>query len=446
MKKYFIYLLSVFTFIVACNNDDNIVPTPQATLPTGVTTATIAQISHTGAISGGTVTADGGTNITNRGVVWATTANPTITLSTKTTDGSGIGTYNSIISGLSPNTLYYVRAYATNGVGTTYGDEKTFTTTSSPTPPSVYVAVQFQASTNKALYWKDTNSINLSDGSKQAFAKSIFVHNNDVYVAGQEHNSNNIYVAKYWKNGQTIELSNGTKHAFATGIIVSGNNIYVSGSQETNVQRQAKYWVNGTEHNLTDGSNYAVANAIFVAGNDVYVAGNMNTPMESARYWKNGVLTVLTQSSSFARSVANSIYVDGNDIYVAGYQQFNTANGGKYIATLWKNGVVTLLSNSTSNNSYATGVSVKNNNVYVAFYEEENTINVAKVWKNTSILPLSNGSIAEQTSSIFVTDNDDVYVAGYSGNVNTGIQAKYWKNGVAHTNNNGTYGWGIYVY
>ncbi len=444
MKRLFIYIIPIFAFIVSCNNDDTIT-NPLLTSPTGVTTTMITEISQTGAISGGSITADGGSNITNRGVVWSTSSNPTIELSTKTNDATGIGSFNSTLNGLSAGTLYYVRAYATNSVGTTYGDEKTFTTATTPIPTSVYVAVQLQGSPNRALYWKDANTNNLSDGSRNAFAKSIFISNNDVYVAGEEHNTNNIYVAKYWKNGQTVELSNGIKHAFTTAIAVSGNNVYVSGSQETNAQRQAKYWVNGTENNLTDGTNHAVANAIFVSGNDVYVAGNMNIPMESARYWKNGVQTILSQSTSFVRSVANSIYVDGNDVYVAGYQQFNAANGGKYIATLWKNGVVTLLGNA-SNNSYATGVSVKNNNVYVAFYEEENAINVAKVWKNTAVLSiLSNGSVAEQTASIFVTDQEEVYVAGYSGNVNTGIQAKYWKNEVSHTNNNGTYAWGIFV-
>jgi hypothetical protein len=60
--------------------------------------------------------------------VWSTSQNPTIALSTKTSDGTGSGTFTSNISSLAANTTYYVKAYATNSVGTSYGNEITFTT------------------------------------------------------------------------------------------------------------------------------------------------------------------------------------------------------------------------------------------------------------------------------------------------------------------------------
>ncbi len=447
MKKLFFYLMPLFALMASCGKDNDAAATPAPKLPQGVSTTAISQITGNSAVSGGGITTDGGAAITERGVVWSTIATPTITLNTKTSDGNGTGQFSSTINGLVPGTLYYVRAYATNSVGTTYGDEKTFTTMATPpAAPNVYVAVQLQGNPNKALYWKNSNIVNISDGARHAFAKSVFVNETGVYIAGEEHNASGIYVAKYWKSGQAVNLSNGNKHGFASGIAVSGNNVYVSGSQETSGQRQAKYWVNGTEHNLTDGTKYAVANSIFVSGNDIYVAGNMNEPTEKARYWKNGNEVLLSQTPGTVRSVANSICVFGNDVYVAGYQQFDMASGGKYIATIWKNGTTSLLG-STANNSYATGVTVKNNNVYVAAYENVSGINVARVWKNNTIMEtLSDGSIDEQTSSIFVTSQEEVYVAGYRGNVNSGIQAKFWKNGGSHTNNSGTYAWGIYVY
>lgn len=445
MKKLFFIIIVTLAALSSCRKDNQSGPVLKNP-PQGVTTAEISQPSLNGALSGGSITADGGADITSRGIVWHTSSNPTIDLTSKTNDGTGTGQFSSTLAGLAPGTLYYVRAYATNSEGTTYGNERVFTTTTAPTERSVYVAVQLQGTPNRALYWRNTNTNHLSDGSRHAFAKSIFVNETGVYVAGEEHNVSAVYVAKYWKNGQAIVLSNGTKHAFAAGIAVSGSNVYVCGSQETGGQRQAKYWVNTTEHNLTDGTKHAVANSIFVSGNEVYVAGNMNEPMEKARYWKNGIEVILPQTSGTVRSVANSIYVDGIDVYVAGYQQFDAGNGGKYIATLWKNGTIFLLGNP-ANNSYATGVTVKNNNVYVAAYENVQGVNVASVWKNNTLLEtLSNGSIDEQTSSIFVTPQEEVYVAGYSGNVNSGIQAKYWKNGSSRTNNNGTYAWGIFVY
>ncbi|MBK7629084.1 MAG: DUF1566 domain-containing protein [Bacteroidales bacterium] len=94
-----------------------------------VSTTSISGISNTSASSGGTITTLGNVSANTRGVCWSTTTNPTIANS-KTTDGSGAGIFTSSITGLSANTTYYVRAYATNIVGTAYGNEISFTTLS----------------------------------------------------------------------------------------------------------------------------------------------------------------------------------------------------------------------------------------------------------------------------------------------------------------------------
>ncbi len=101
------------------------------TIPT-VTTTAISGIHQTSATSGGNVTSDGGYTVTARGICWSTTTGPT-TAGSHTTDGSGTGTFVSIITGLAPGTLYYVRAYAINTMGTAYGNELTFTTLTTPT-------------------------------------------------------------------------------------------------------------------------------------------------------------------------------------------------------------------------------------------------------------------------------------------------------------------------
>ena len=92
-----------------------------------VTTTPVTGITTTAASSGGNVENDGGSSVTARGVCWNTTANPTIT-DTKTTDGSGTGTFSSSITGLTESTTYHVRAYATNSSGTAYGDDVSFVT------------------------------------------------------------------------------------------------------------------------------------------------------------------------------------------------------------------------------------------------------------------------------------------------------------------------------
>ncbi|NDI98743.1 T9SS sorting signal type C domain-containing protein [Flavobacterium sp. LaA7.5] len=98
--------------------------------PTVTTTQILdADITSTSAISGGNVTSTGGAS-TVRGVVWNTSANPTVSLSTKTSDGTSTatGSYTSTLSSLSSNTQYYYRAYATNGGGTAYGTQYSFYT------------------------------------------------------------------------------------------------------------------------------------------------------------------------------------------------------------------------------------------------------------------------------------------------------------------------------
>lgn len=100
--------------------------TKPAQLPS-VTTTYISAISNTSATGGGNVSYDGGAAVTARGVCWSTSSNPTVSLTTKTLDGTGLGTFISSIDGLTENTLYHVRAYATNIAGTAYGNEVSFT-------------------------------------------------------------------------------------------------------------------------------------------------------------------------------------------------------------------------------------------------------------------------------------------------------------------------------
>lgn len=93
-----------------------------------VTTANVTNITATTAVCGGNVTSDGGGTVTERGVCWSLNPSPSLENGNHKSMGSGIGSFSNTITGLSPNTPYYVRAYATNGSGTSYGEEKMFTT------------------------------------------------------------------------------------------------------------------------------------------------------------------------------------------------------------------------------------------------------------------------------------------------------------------------------
>ena len=110
---------------VACKKDDD----KPKKLPE-VQTLPIANVTNQSATSGGNVIEDGGSEVTERGVCWGTNPNPTIENS-KLASGSGTGNFVSQITGLNPATAYYLRAYATSSVGTAYGYQFDFTTTSS---------------------------------------------------------------------------------------------------------------------------------------------------------------------------------------------------------------------------------------------------------------------------------------------------------------------------
>ena len=96
------------------------------TTPT-VTTAQVTNIGQTTATGGGNVTDDGGSPVLERGICWSTSHNPT-TSNSHATSGSGTGSFAVNMTGLTAHTTYYVRAYATNSVGTEYGNEVFFTT------------------------------------------------------------------------------------------------------------------------------------------------------------------------------------------------------------------------------------------------------------------------------------------------------------------------------
>lgn len=125
MKSTTIKAISILliTLIFSCSSEKEATKTiPQ------VTTTTATNITYTNASIGGNVSADGGATVTSRGVVWSTISAPTISLTSKTSDGTGTGYFSSAISNLSGSTRYYARAYATNSVGTGYGNEIIFTT------------------------------------------------------------------------------------------------------------------------------------------------------------------------------------------------------------------------------------------------------------------------------------------------------------------------------
>ena len=132
-----------------------------------VTTDTVNGISNVSANGGGTVTSDGGNPVTDRGICWNTTGSPT-TASSIAPSGSGLGHFLTTLSSLTPTTTYYVRAYATNALGTAYGNQDTFSTV-------VYTYATIATDTITSIFYNNALSgVNvISDGGSTITAQGI---------------------------------------------------------------------------------------------------------------------------------------------------------------------------------------------------------------------------------------------------------------------------------
>jgi hypothetical protein len=393
---------------------------PASPLIPTLATLSITAITSSSASSGGAITADGGASVTSRGVCWNTSTGPTIANS-HTTDGTGIGAFSSALSGLTANTTYFVRSYATNSAGTAYGNELSFTT-SAATPANVYAAGSERVSANVFLAktWKNGVATDLTNGSFDAQAASIYVSGTDVYACGYERNAGGFMVAKYWKNGVATSLTGGTTNARAFSIFVSGADVYVAG-----VERQAggtdvaRYWKNGTAVTLSNVSMTAYATGIFVSGANVYVCGVESNAGGKyvAKLWSNGVAFDLSDGTTNAS--VWGVYVTGADVYVAG-EISNSSNvyQGKY----WKNGVRTDL--VSGSNCIGRSVFVAGTDVYVAGFQ---VIDQSRLWTNNVLTNLSGISPNTYANSVYVLGGD-VYVTGAENDM-----PRIWKNGTGTT-------------
>jgi hypothetical protein len=160
------------------------------TTPT-ITTASVSSITNSTATSGGTIISDGGATIIAQGVCWNTSRNPT-TSNSKTIDGSGTGSFTSSITGLTFSTKYYIRSYATNNVGTSYGNNDSFT----------------------------TNGIAVGQSYQGGIVAYILQNGDPGYVAGQAHGliaaPTDQSAGIQWYNG-TYNITGATGTALGTG-------------------------------------------------------------------------------------------------------------------------------------------------------------------------------------------------------------------------------------
>jgi uncharacterized protein (TIGR02145 family) len=180
------------------------------TTSAAVTTNAVSAILTNTAVSGGNVANDGGRAITQRGVCWSTTPNPT-TANSITNNGSGLGSYSSNLTGLSPNTLYYARAYAINSVGTFYGNQVSFTTSTGTSGSATHSC----GATN-------VHNPNLTYGSMTDQDGNTY---KTIVIGTQEWMAENLKVSHY-RNGDLIPVvtNNNTWAGLSTGATCWYNN------------------------------------------------------------------------------------------------------------------------------------------------------------------------------------------------------------------------------
>jgi hypothetical protein len=301
----------------------------------------------------------------------------------------------------------------------------------------------------------------------------------DVYVAGHEKNENGIFVAKYWKNGVAVELSDGIKNNYANSIFVSNNDVYVAGYEDSETLQtgKAKYWKNGMPFYLSgEGSNiYSDANGITVSGNDVYVAGIMYSIHKfqdpKPVYWKNGSVIPISEEIGNAYDISvlnNDVYVGGSMIHGA-YRGFYAKNGnivqlktvadtvsyvyalttyngdvytsgtfwakdgqGQYFnrALYWKNEEA-FHTNELLNSSFAFAIDVLDDNIYIAGRENVGGESIGKYWKNGENISLENDQVTFRYMEAVEVFRDQVYLGGSATEFGYPAKAYLWLNGTA---------------
>ena len=237
-------------------------------------------------------------------------------------------------------------------------------------------------------------------GCKRSPKNKEYVY--DVYVAGYEGKA-----PMLWKNGEPTKLSHKELGGIATAVFVSGNDVYAAGlecvynngqDQEDPSRYVGAFWKNGVISRVTDlaGKAEIEVNNLFVSGSDVYLVGQDKFGAQpSAMLWKNGIAETLSDGSKFAR--AYSVFVSGNDVYVAGDHEG---------VALWKNKILSKYTNDSYSEAHS--VFVSGNDVYVVGRDSK----TATLWKNGIAEKLTDGSKNACARSVFVSGND-IYVVGF---------------------------------
>ena len=457
-----VFAVSVAFTLTACKRDND-----KNSLPSLITNSA-SDISATTATLGGNITNAGTPAYTERGVVYATTQNPTTDHNKTAVSGTGTGDFSAKVSGLTANTMYYVRAYAINEVGTAYGEQVNFTTSEDNSIGS-----------ESELYVMDISEEETEwDFMMIAYDGSIVLLKIDDYNTNvvtelyvkPDKNSDDGFSIFFNENGfpetavvgdYIICFGNFRDNLFDFALIHPNNSIQYFYDIETDIEwdeffeetgisrmfikkifnkavkavvKVATAVVDNTFKVLSCGLDVVTFNPLMVATCGSAIISVVDDIV--------GLPTVITDFGDFLGAYATAIscttgQVAGCILGIADIAQNGSDENNTYKEE--KSQLINQADGVLNRGDDPNFWKPQKGDVYVAGYgHNEQSMNFesfAIVWKNgvahllTNKIYSASGNSAS-ASSVFVSGND-VYVAGYEENAQGIRIAKLWKNGVA---------------
>ncbi|TDE48570.1 beta strand repeat-containing protein [Flavobacterium sp. GT3P67] len=318
-----------------------------------LTTTNPNTITGTSAIGGGTITNSGGVGVSvlDRGVCWDTAPNPTVGLPTKTSDGIGSGTFSSTLSGLTKGTLYYVRAYATTDMGTSYGNQRSFSTVDTPSVNTTAAAASvtaFSAScggsissdggasvTSRGVCWSTTHDPTIL-GSK---ASSGIGTGSFTVALGGLTSATTYYFRAYATNAAgtaygdessltTLAVAPTLSNVSISSILMNsadGNATLTSDGGAT-MTDMGLIWSTTSAYPIRTGSN-----SFSVAASGTSISGTLNSLLSGTVYyvWAFGTNTIGTaHNATYATFTTSKLPSVGTNSVVTAITEFSATSGG----------------------------------------------------------------------------------------------------------------------
>ena len=301
MKKLLFLALTIL--LINCTSDN----TDETNNLPILTTNTVTDITSNTAISGGNISDNAGVNIITRGICWNTNGNPTID-NDFSTNGSGIGEYSIEMSNLESETNYYVRAFATNSSGTSYGNELNFTTLE---PENIYNGNDISLFTQQEVNNFGSNNYTIINASIQIGADGTANTNNSITNLNALNTIKSVKNISIYDNNALINLN---------GL----NNLEI-------VENELRIWRNNLIPNLNPLSNLTQVQRFEIQGNNSLTDINGIINVTNLNYISISSVDLLTNIDIFS-NISNLDDLD--TIYIGNNNSLTNINGLNNITTV----------------------------------------------------------------------------------------------------------------